>query len=474
MISFIVDLPRRSPSYRKVVYALSEIGLRLNTKFAIFNDEAVAPSTSIKIRYGENESKKFLGLNLPFGKGTKIGHLVDGKVSLWGQQTDRGVDCVSGVANLLLFNHEVQAVNAKLDNKGVLPAKEHPLVKLGLSTKPLVENNVQYIQRLLNKKGYHWKRGPSVWGKKTCVILTHDVDGPQLHTPFDLARAFAKFLFKNNKFEANSAWHGLLTLMLKAKDPYWRFDDFMKIEAAIGAKSTFFVYPGPIKHVPTHINDPHYNPSKHPFPEMLKRLANDGWEIGAHYGINDHSTKDFEAVKLKLEELSNSKLFGSRAHYWAKCWKNPMSDWQAMCDAGFHYDTSCSNQALGFRSGTTYPTTPSLFWQDTCKKPFVVFPTAVMDAYLHHRWGAASSAEVSIELENVIKNTQDNCGALVLDWHVRSLANVGVYEGMATPLFLTLKRLLENSDTIFLTGIEATQQWQQHIEKNVLERPYFV
>jgi hypothetical protein len=328
-----------------------------------------------------------------------------------------------------------------------------------------VENNAHYLLGLLDQNKSDAMPRFEPWGEgKFAVAISHDVDGPQLHSLFSLTRTAFLGLVRRDRREREAFVRGMLGRLFGFEDPYWNFSHYRTLERSYGARSTFFLYPGPLRSTRKHSNDPHYNPRSSLFRDQIRRLVDLGWEIGLHTPIHGDSIEGYREAKAKLEELGAGCVSGTRAHYWALDWDAPQQSWHRMAEAGFKYDTSLSPMTVGYRGGTMLPRTPCRSAAELGARPFLAISTAFMDAYLVPRVSEFRPDETARYVEHVASRATQSGGLIVLDWHVRSLANFGPFAGFFTPLFDILDRIHHNPSCRFLKLSEVAELWNAYAE----------
>jgi hypothetical protein len=342
---------------------------------------------------------------------------------------------------------------------GRIPPESHPLK--ATFSEPLIENNAAYLKVLIEKTSGELKpvSFPFGEGKGACV-MTHDVDGPQLHTRFALSRSCLRGLLGHFD-ELESLAMGISTWVTRKPDPYWNFDRWAGLEKSLGGESTFFVYPGPTPSAPRHAKDPHYHPARPPYPATLKSLKERGWEIGVHHGLGSHGRVAYSEARVALRDIAGIEATGCRTHYWTGVWQDPYNAWRAMEDAGFRYDASLSPMTLGYRSGNMLPTMPSMCWRRGVGDGFVVLPTAVMDSYANPGISSMNATEIRSCLDRLAANARRN-GLLVADWHVRTFVNSGAHRGQLTAFLSTIPAIAADSEIILMTANQVAENWRQH------------
>lgn len=460
MIRFIVgSMPGQDPGPLRL--ALFELGVRLGSRFSVQIGPAAVPREGHLVFYGPRGAAGMGGrasCDLPrAGADTPCEPHRMENGWCYAAGPEGGWDVVAGTAELLTFRHEQG--NRGRDRFGRIPARAHPLWEH--LQEPLLENNAGHLRRLLRGAFGELPRESSPWGEDTgALVLTHDVDGPQLHSPFPLFRALLKALLGDPK-ERESFLMGVLTFLGRRPDPYWNFEEWAALESLAHARSTFFVYPGAGPGRPRHRHDPHYDPRQGPFPAVLAALAQRRWEFGVHHGIRAHGPAAYAASRDAMSRLCGTAATGSRSHYWCGVWETPLATWKAMDEAGYGYDASLTPQGLGYRCGNMLPTMPSLAWRAGVRDGFIALPTALMDAYAHPDLSSHEPGSLDPSVSRLIANAREG-GLLVTDWHVRTFANAGAHRGQLEVFLEKVLPLCRTPGWITLTAGEATERWRAH------------
>jgi hypothetical protein len=284
----------------------------------------------------------------------------------------------------------------------------------------LLESKIAFVEIPPNPDGFDF----------TCC-LTHDVDffGIRRHT-FDLtlvgfaARASLATLVdvvrgRRPLPEALRNWTALLSLPLVflgvARDFWHPFEDYAGVEER--RRSTFFLVPfkgrpglapngnsSGRRAVPYGLSD---------ITEELNEAAAGGSELALH-GID--AWRDVDAGRAELEELKSvigPKRVGVRMH-----WLYFDADSQnKLEDAGFDYDSTWGyNETVGYRAGTSQvfrlPGTTLL------ELPLSIMDTALLNP---GRMGLSQDEALAV-CRPLVSNARRFGGALVINWHDRSLA----------------------------------------------------
>lgn len=454
MLHFLLD-GLHPDSYAEISHAAFELGCRLNTRFAIHRHKATLPSSGIVVSYGGETGS----LIVPRSRSPVGLTQIDG---IWCYAAPAETpDIFRGTADLLSFRHETASTDSGDKFGRVAPASNPLGARL---REPLIENNALLLKGFVERTGATMEKCSTPFGEgRYAVCMTHDVDGPQLHSAFALLRA-SLLALRGDKYERESLEMGLLTKAFGRPDPYWNFGLWQQFEQIFGMRSTFLVYPGKLPAATRHSKDPHYNSNTSSFRAALRKLVDDGWEIGPHIGINGHSENAYAQAIGHIGGLSGGPAKSVRTHYWSGVSSDPLSAWKKMDAAGFETDASLSPQAIGYRGGSMLPTMPSYRWRAD-GDGLVVLPTALMDAYVVPRTAGLARDEVGEQSRRVLNNARKGNSLVVLDWHCRTLFNAGAWKGFAGPLVELIQDIAADGAAKFMTMAEVGAAWRDHARR---------
>lgn len=285
----------------------------------------------------------------------------------------------------------------------------------------LIESNISFLEVPPRPAGYDF----------TCC-LTHDVDffGIRRHR-FD--RTMGGFLYRasigslidllrgrRSLADLLKNWLACLSLPLvwaKVLPDFWRpFEDYANVES--GERSTFFLVPfrgkpglapdGTVhawRAVPYGIAE---------IADEVMQAANRGSELGVH-GID--AWRDADAGREENHQLSGitkQTAVGIRMHWLYFNEESP----KRLEEAGFDYDSTCGyNEAVGYKAGTLQAFKPI-----GCDR-LLELPLSIMDSALFSsgRMGLNSSTALGL-CRQIVAHARQFGGALVVNWHERSLA----------------------------------------------------
>lgn len=210
-----------------------------------------------------------------------------------------------------------------------------------------------------------------VWpeGKPLAVCLTHDVDWVTLHSFRQSARMRAESFLNDSSLKGrarNLIRVGLDIVRLirhsNVRDPLHCYEQWLEVEKKVGARSTFFFWPGWKAVGRHHPSDCLYNledrivfdRQRCTVAEMIREIDRRGWEIGLHpswYSFDD--VDEMKRQKAALEKELGREVVSVRQHY---LHYDIRITPRIQAEAGFRYDATLGfNDNVGFRFGTCYP-----------------------------------------------------------------------------------------------------------------------
>jgi len=200
------------------------------------------------------------------------------------------------------------------------------------------------------------------------IALTHDID--RTKKTYQHISKPIRALLKGNIRECIK----LLGTVLK-RGNYWTFEDIVQIESRYNVKSTFFFLNESIKFnilrpKTFKLSFGRYNIFNPKIINLIKKLDNNGWEIGVHGSYNSYKNIELlKAEKNALESIVGHPIMGVRQHYLNLDYHT----WSKQNEAGFSYDSSYGyTRSIGFKDNIFRPFHP-------LNNYFTVFPLVVMD-----------------------------------------------------------------------------------------------
>jgi hypothetical protein len=457
-----VDVSRVPPSVRRqALIALDFLGCSIGVRLVLSEpDEA-------HIQYGgPADVPPRARLWIPFWSETYDAsaphgtRLVDG-LPCWLPEAreDEGTpDLIGSTWRLLILADESQVAPGSRAPNGAFLAAALPGPRQATLDEPLAEWHAELLVQRLEAHGIGLVDRVARWplDRRYAVLVTHDADGPRLQQPTELAKAIAKAVTRRSRPEARAFVAGLSSSIRRRPDPYFGFAGWAEAERAIDARSAFFLYAR--SEVRRHPRDPVYVIDRHPRWDILRSLADAGWELGTHAGIHAaESVEGLRSERLALEAAIGRPVRGLRHHYWNLDWRSPSTTFERHLEAGYGYDCSIAwRDRPGFRAGTSLPYFPVSTSGD---RPLTLLeiPTCLMDGHLFEFEGLDTDA-ATISAERLRERTARAGGVFNIDWHERTLCDRFSYEGWATVALRLLSSL--SSDAWITTPNELAAWWR--------------
>jgi peptidoglycan/xylan/chitin deacetylase (PgdA/CDA1 family) len=237
------------------------------------------------------------------------------------------------------------------------------------------------------------------------LCLTHDVD-----RPYKTYQSLRDTIRDRSLSQLRTLRPGL--------EPYWQFEEIMRLEDALDVRSAFYVLNEPslltargpgewvrLENLIEHIG--RYDVTDDRLRRVLRTLDERGWEVGVHGSFHTTEFPDRLATeKSILESILGHEVHGTRQHHL----KLGASTWRCHRELGFKYDSS-----LGSRSsvGFTYGYDPIYPFDDD----FVVFPLTAMDQALPDPGKNFEMAKA--RCETLVDEAVANNAVMTVLWHPR-------------------------------------------------------
>lgn len=333
-------------------------------------------------------------------------------------------------------------------------------LKNALNTKPIVSIYANTIKKYLlqNKSALGIEESISLPYidklKKAAIVLSHDVDYPEMIKWIECFRIIGKRKLHSLKF---------LLPIIKGSCNFWKFSEWVEFEKSIPAKSAFYFMgrQGSLLEYFLGKPDSFYDIKTKKFDNLFCLLRDEGFEIGMHASFNAYKSKDaFFAEKTNVEKASNSIVYGNRHHYWHLNPQNNQDTLKIHEKVGLLYDSSLHFEFYpGFRRGICHPFYP----YDTYERreiKVLQLPVAWMDNQFVSHIQKNKIKDSTSWARNIMDKILMNNGILVLDYHVRGMNDI-FYPKYGT----WLKNLfLEGiSGFNFFTPVQITRCWLKYV-----------
>ncbi len=228
-------------------------------------------------------------------------------------------------------------VNPKRDKHNRFPATESIAYQHGFLHRPIVNEYVDFLWKLLEYSGYKGER--KVFNYQ--AIPTHDIDFFRYHK--NSMKYFAHDLLEKRNIKV--FWERMKTF---TKNPYNTFDYFMDVSEEKNTQSKFYFMAGGESEYDT----PFYLNEK-AFKRLIARINERGHLVGFHPSYNTYnSINKFQKEKRLLEKSAGMEITEGRQHFLRF---NIPKTWQIWEQSGMKLDSTMSYADVpGFRCGICY------------------------------------------------------------------------------------------------------------------------
>jgi hypothetical protein len=315
---------------------------------------------------------------------------------------------------------------------------------------PTLERHIAFLRGLIVGAGIPLVEIPPIpGGYRFTACLTHDIDHPSIrlhrfdHTAFGfLYRAVVRSLINvcTGRTPVASLWRNWAAALRLpfvhlglARDFWLQLDRYLEIEKGLG--STFFVIP--VKHDPGRSLDglaPKMRASSYGVSDIadhLEPLRAAGCEVALH-GIDAwlDSSKGLEE-RERVSRVTGACTAGVRMHWLFFDERAP----GRLDEAGFSYDSTYGyNETVGFRAGTMQAFKP------IGARRLLELPLTIMDTALFYpAYGNLTPTAARRVVGQLMDDAERYGGALIINWHDRSLAPERLWGDFYTQMVGELK-----------------------------------
>jgi peptidoglycan/xylan/chitin deacetylase (PgdA/CDA1 family) len=277
---------------------------------------------------------------------------------------------------------------------------------------------VDFLENLLFNaivSGCHKRHLPlvqkSFWpeGKKFAVCLTHDVD--EIKKTYQWISRPLRFLTKRDFSGFKDQVYSFIQ-RIKGSEPYYTYDEIIRIEHDLGVKSTYFILKESgnanlFSKKTWYLYGRNRTLKSHEMRALIQRLTANGDEVaihGSYFSYKDPMLLHEET--RELEQIINEKVIGTRQH---NLNLEVPTTWNLQHSAGLKYDTTLGfKDTIGFRWGTSFP-----FFPNVGEGPpsLLEIPLIIMDICLE------SKTDKIVDCLRIADEVGRYQGVLTLLWH---------------------------------------------------------
>ena len=323
------------------------------------------------------------------------------------------------------------------------------LSKHNLKSKPIFNIYSNFLKDKLKIEEFipQWPNN-----KKYGVILSHDVDYPEMIKWIEILRYLVKY-------RLNSSFSKIIDI-IKSKEPFFLFKKWIELEKKHNCKSVFYfsgLKRGSLFKYIFKDPDTFYDINKNKYKNIFNTITDEGFEIGIHTSYNAY--KDIRLIKeekINIEKNSGIKISGNRHHYWNFNQNDPLKSMNLLYDSGLIYDSSIAfSKNYGFRYSIC---SPFKFYDEKKSKDSEIlqFPVTIMDDHLfNYNKKNENPRKLITTLIDIVRK---NNGILVIDFHVRVLNNT-FFPNWGKAYKYILEKINEQNDYYCDTPINIANYW---------------
>ncbi len=317
------------------------------------------------------------------------------------------------------------------------------LYKNGYIHKPIINYYINFLRDLFKDH-----KPLDIWAdnKKYCVMLSHDVDYPEI-------RPFLEVLRHPNKIPK---------IISSNKKSFWKFKEWIDFENKNSLKSAFYfcsINVNPFTYYIT--RNPFYDIKKNNFKEIFKTIKKEGFEIGLHTSYNGFkSLQNIKKEKSKLEKCADIVIMGNRHHYFRTAIDGMTSNFHNK--SGILYDSSLAFvKHSGFRRGICSP-----FFSFDYKKeiPVLQLPLILMDSHLFGYLKYSNFKDYKSNINSLLDSIKRFNGIFVVDYHVR-VWNEDFFPEWRESYIYLISQITKKNDFYCDTPLNICKYWLKRNKK---------
>jgi hypothetical protein len=290
-------------------------------------------------------------------------------------------------------------------------------------------------------------------GKRVAAAITHDVDYPEVIRWLEPLRVVAR---------QGPRGFGPALAVASGQRRHWHFESWQDLECDYGARSAFYFVArkGSLVEYAAGTPDSFYDAASPRFRTIMRKLVDDGWEVGLHASYLAYQSRErFAAEKRRIEDACGGEISGNRHHYWHM---NPADVEETLLmheQVGFKYDSSLAhNRHIGWRRGLSTPFFP--FHHGLGRElDTLQLPVAWMDAQLFGHPVLSPEARHAL-LAGMIDRTAEHGGMFMINIH-DYVFDERLFPGWVRALRGALDHIRARGDFWLATPAEIAGHWRE-------------
>jgi peptidoglycan/xylan/chitin deacetylase (PgdA/CDA1 family) len=279
---------------------------------------------------------------------------------------------------------------------------------------PVASSWGRLLRIMLRQAGFNLPDGPGFQGKSHALCMTHDIDYLSKYTPGLLFREIVKnFLFNRRHVPGRERLRRLgeyIGFGVSGRDPYREsIRRMLEDERTAGMKASWLFKAGG-----NDKRDVTYNIRGAAAAQALRRIREDGHDIGIHPSFNAHTDAGmFRKETQRLMQVLGRPPRTVRQHYLRFDYP---TTWRIQVENGCEVDSTLGfAEQEGFRNGFCHPFLPFDFERGEAL-PILEVPLTVMDGTLagYRELDTAASLQRIRDMHSTVRAEN---GVLVLLFH---------------------------------------------------------
>lgn len=281
-------------------------------------------------------------------------------------------------------------------------------------------------------------------GKTFAACISHDIDLLYNHNSIQGNLYWGAKRMLQGKF-SEASYH-LHSIRNKRINPSWKLSHTLEILEKFEITSSFYF-------LALEEGEQDFNYPLHRVADEIKRLENQGHEVGLHGGHEAFDKREKLAQeKNKVQQYSSQEIQGYRNHYLHL--EIPQT-WKILEELGFSYDHTLGfSREIGFRNGMCYPFRPYLASENRWLDIFVL-PLTIMDVAVFLRKDFSYNQSLTL-CKKIIDEVAQWKGFCSILWHNNYM------QGEMGQFFEDLLSYLKSKNAWMPSSAEYLDWWKQN------------